>query len=54
MSGDFEKATLRDLDAKGKRILARVDYNVPIDEEGKVADDPRLVASLPTARRPSI
>lgn len=42
--------TLEDLDAYGKRILVRADYNVPVDG-GKVADDTRVTASLSTLRR---
>jgi phosphoglycerate kinase len=42
--------TIDQLDVKGKRILLRVDYNVPLREDGGVANNQRIVASLPTLR----
>jgi 3-phosphoglycerate kinase len=43
----FTKQTVRDVDLKGKRVLMRVDYNVPI-ENGKVLSDYRITESIPT------
>lgn len=43
----LNKLNVQDIDVRGKKVLVRVDYNVPI-ENGKVVDDARITASLPT------
>src|SRR4030095_17187049 len=40
--------SLDDLDVQGKRALVRVDFNVPLNKDGSISDDTRVVASLPT------
>ena len=47
----MNKLTIDDLDLTGKRVLVRVDFNVPIDENGTITDDLRIRASLPTIRK---
>ena len=42
------KKTIRDIDVAGKRVLVRVDYNVPMNNELKIVDDTRIVETLPT------
>ena len=44
----MNKKTIRDVDVAGKRVLTRVDFNVPQDEMGKITNDNRIRAALPT------
>ncbi len=44
----FTKKTVRDINLKGKQVLLRADYNVPVDDYGRITDNYRITQSLPT------
>ncbi len=46
----MDKKTIRDVGLKGKKALVRVDFNVPMDEEGRITDENRIQGALPTIR----
>lgn len=46
----FSKKTVHDIDLRGKRVLLRADYNVPLDDNDHITDDYRIKKSLPTIR----
>jgi len=44
----MQKMTIQDIDIKGKKLIIRVDFNVPLDENFHITDDRRITAALPT------
>ena len=46
----MSKKTVRDIDVKGKKVLVRCDFNVPLDENRNITDNTRIVAALPTIK----
>lgn len=47
---NLNKRTITDIDVKDKRVFVRCDFNVPLDKEGNITDDKRIISSLPTIK----
>ncbi|TYQ16379.1 UNVERIFIED_CONTAM: phosphoglycerate kinase [Acetivibrio alkalicellulosi] len=48
--GMMNKKTIEDINVKGKKVIVRVDFNVPLDENKNITDDKRIVGALPTIK----
>ena len=46
----YNKKSIQDMDVKGKKVIVRVDFNVPLDENLNITDDKRIVGALPTIK----
>ena len=47
---DYNKKSIRDIEVKGKKVLVRCDFNVPMDDDGKITDDKRITGAVPTIK----
>jgi len=46
----YNKKSVEDIDVRGKKVIVRVDFNVPFDADGNITDDKRIVGALPTIK----
>jgi phosphoglycerate kinase len=46
----MSKKTVKDIDLKGKKVLVRCDFNVPMDENQNITDATRIIAAIPTIK----
>ena len=46
----YNKLTVEDVDVKGKKVLVRCDFNVPLDADGNITDENRIVGAMPTIK----
>ena len=46
----YNKKTIEDIDVKGKKVIVRVDFNVPLDDDLNITDDKRIVGAVPTIK----